>query len=84
MSNAEQVVLVLCMQQVYDSAKFEDGMAHVPTLDLESLERAVHNLDVNYLPSYPDSAVLPCRWGCKHCKLLDAAKGETMSKKYSF
>ena len=52
-----------------------DGVSSYPTLDVEALERAVHNLDKSFLPDHPDSQALPCAWNCAYCRANDAMYG---------
>lgn len=62
-------------REVAARVSYDDGNAIVGALDMELLERKVHNLDISYLPSRPDSAVDPCWHHCEHCKKHDTPSG---------
>lgn len=67
--------LINCAKQVAGNAEFNDGQATCNTLDIEALDRAIHNVDRTWEPEHPDSASgQPCAWGCATCKANDAAK----------
>jgi hypothetical protein len=75
MSNEIKALLNSCkLLTIENSIDCGDGQIVFSTLDVEALERAIHNLDKSFLPSHPDSEAARCGWGCDYCAVNDYAK----------
>jgi hypothetical protein len=55
---------------------YDDGQVTFGALDVELIERALHNVDRSFKPTRPDSAVMPCVHNCDYCHINDVPSEE--------